>query len=1359
MPELLYKTRENTSPQGKPRVCFTCHPDDFDACFEPIAEELLKRHNCAVWYKSSPDSRFDSPAEMDAVLGQMQLFVVPVTRKLLEEPNEAMDTECLFAKERHIPILPLMREHGLDEPFTRRFGTLQYLDPDQRDMTAISFDQKLSRYLESVLVSDELAKRVRAAFDAYVFLSYRKKDREYAQKLMRMIHGVPCCRDIAIWYDEYLVPGEHFDDAILDALCHSDLFALLVTPNLVNEKNYVRDVEYPLAKENDKPIVPVEMKRTDMQELREHFPEIPDSISGLDNERFSSDFLSQIRRYALNKDDASPEHLFLIGLAYLDGVDVEMDFDRALEMILSAAQSGFDEAMYRLYVMYHEGKGVERNYGEAKKWIIKCRDLAERSYITHPSQETFDRLCGIEHDLVLLLTEDSPYFKKDVRRELEREYSFIADMAKDAAAKGYRNAGINEFRGNYGKAIIAQMDNDLSRAIRYFTRADSNLYFLRQRDGEAYHYEALYLYFNKGRCYREMLFNEKNKQDREYRFTDARLCFMEAISSARKLVDRMPYEAKRLEYFCESYLADLSFRFREKVGELERYKSGVKRCFALCEQLIETYNYRSDKIYLAIECISGAIRQEQLKEYEKAEQYYRKALALYADVFGDDPAPDYDLGYYANAYYHFACFLYTARRFSEAETNIMRSLELFSAIFEATHSADVLVCFKNIQRLMIKLKKASGDERQADLWTRRFNETSEQLKAMREKEAAEKPRPEEDAPAKVGDDREQRAQEAARAKNELYHGNIACSNIHRIFENYASSSMNAGRALGVFDAVLAAHGHYIESQRLYTELYDSTGRLDCLRDAMTVLRRRSTVTGYINTVMPDFLLLLLLQLDVLFHREDIPRAVFSEPSLPDMIALTTDAHGRFSDDIAAFEEAECYRIYDEYDSKAVTLFESGDCDGAFDTYSELIEILHRKDMDSADVRHLLGEGYCKRVLIAIHVIGGLDLSSQHDEVKKAETKEQAVRTNNDVLRAVPKRYRMAEEDMRIARVHFEKAVDGLSDRVLWRRAVFCRQMANKLRSTESILGERNYTGMCIIAEEAAERISSASADIHIRRFLAGINFEVGLNRNTRDSFLDGFKYLEGIVGEQKDTNDMRFLEQMYLYYAKGRFDAGRMEDVAPYCQKALDLLGSFETGEEAALDMAFIRRLLFVTCKVTGQSEEANDALSLSFRILRENGLTGRRAYTLTRLYHAAQEDDGDPRYEHMRAFFDMPEADTRSDGEGWREPLSASAVLLRQAREKTDLYDSSHNVACLFKAAEMIDEALKKAVKAYEIASAHPVTSKDMISIAPEWFESVFPVLLRFPEIMTLHSRIYAQLTAVRTKEYEEQRLRGYGC
>lgn len=80
MADLKYKTRENRSPQGKPRVYFCCHPDDFDKYFEEISNDILLKQNCAVWYTDETVTRDEN---LFADLKQMQLFVMPVTTSLL----------------------------------------------------------------------------------------------------------------------------------------------------------------------------------------------------------------------------------------------------------------------------------------------------------------------------------------------------------------------------------------------------------------------------------------------------------------------------------------------------------------------------------------------------------------------------------------------------------------------------------------------------------------------------------------------------------------------------------------------------------------------------------------------------------------------------------------------------------------------------------------------------------------------------------------------------------------------------------------------------------------------------------------------------------------------------------------------------------------------------------------------------------------------------------------------------------------------------------------------------------------------------------------------------------------------------
>lgn len=314
---LRFYTRQMSSPQGKPRVFFCCHPDDFADCFTRTADRILKEQDCAIWYRE--------PTCRDAVpfsdLEQMQLFVMPVTTKLLTTQNRAIDLEFPFAIRQHIPVLPLMQEPGLEQLFNRRCGELQYLDEQAQEPTMLRFDDKLRRYLNDILIGEELAEKIRAAFDGYIFLSYRKKDRQYVTELMRKIHQNDFAKDIAIWYDEYLVPGENFNVSIAEALRKSELFTMLVTPNLANEPNYVSTTEYPEAVKAGKPILPVEAASTDQKTLRTRFQQLPPCVSIADEKELSAALMRSLRRMGKAENDGDPMHQYLIGLAYLNGID------------------------------------------------------------------------------------------------------------------------------------------------------------------------------------------------------------------------------------------------------------------------------------------------------------------------------------------------------------------------------------------------------------------------------------------------------------------------------------------------------------------------------------------------------------------------------------------------------------------------------------------------------------------------------------------------------------------------------------------------------------------------------------------------------------------------------------------------------------------------------------------------------------------------------------------------------------------------------------------------------------------------------------------------------------------------------
>lgn len=363
---LKYKTR-GKEIKNKPRIYFCASKEDYTKYFDSITESILDIQNSVIYYK-------DSSLNIDD-LSQINLFVVPITWKFLSTNNDERLKEFKYAQDNHIPILPIIEDLGIEDYFNEKCGNLQGLNPVEDPR----YKYKLKFYIESVLVSDKLRHEVQAAFDAYIFLSYRKKDRKEAEKIMHIIHENDFCRDIAIWYDEFLTPGEDFNSAIDDALKKSNLFALVVTPNLVNEDNYVEKIEYPNAMKENKNILPIEAKETSEKELKEKYKDIPNPIKPDDTITLSN----TLKEYLINeawKENDDANHLYLIGIAYLNGIDVEVDKDKGVKILEKAANQNSIDAMKELASMYADGKGIDVDYNKAIAWQSKIYNYYKNIY-------------------------------------------------------------------------------------------------------------------------------------------------------------------------------------------------------------------------------------------------------------------------------------------------------------------------------------------------------------------------------------------------------------------------------------------------------------------------------------------------------------------------------------------------------------------------------------------------------------------------------------------------------------------------------------------------------------------------------------------------------------------------------------------------------------------------------------------------------------------------------------------------------------------------------------------------------------------------------------------------------------------
>jgi hypothetical protein len=76
-----------------------------------------------------------------------------------------------------------------------------------------------------------------------VFLSYANEDRPAARQLADGLRG----QSLDVWTDERLAPGANWAAEMAEALGHSDVMVVLLTPKAVESEWVRRDIEYALS--------------------------------------------------------------------------------------------------------------------------------------------------------------------------------------------------------------------------------------------------------------------------------------------------------------------------------------------------------------------------------------------------------------------------------------------------------------------------------------------------------------------------------------------------------------------------------------------------------------------------------------------------------------------------------------------------------------------------------------------------------------------------------------------------------------------------------------------------------------------------------------------------------------------------------------------------------------------------------------------------------------------------------------------------------------------------------------------------------------------------------------------------------
>ena len=321
---------------GLTKVYFSCCPDDFENWFEIISDEILeKASNCSIYYLKNqnyyPDE--DEIDEYYDYLSQFSLFVIVMSRNSYNTDNRSKVIDFNYAKQYASHLLPI----SVDE------DSNWYLDHHERQILdrndKLTYEERLSRYLKTSIVDEPTAKKIKEAFDDYVFLSYRKKDKAYVNKVLSSIYKNKAMRDVAVWWDNYLTPGEKYSEEITENISKSKAMVLLVTPSILEKGNYIIDIEYPQATNFKKEVLPIEAEDTDKDCLSVTFKGIKTPIVLDDSSSISDSLVKLLHRENIKVNDDS-EHLYYIALAYLYGFGVEKNFRKAISLLKRSSDGG-----------------------------------------------------------------------------------------------------------------------------------------------------------------------------------------------------------------------------------------------------------------------------------------------------------------------------------------------------------------------------------------------------------------------------------------------------------------------------------------------------------------------------------------------------------------------------------------------------------------------------------------------------------------------------------------------------------------------------------------------------------------------------------------------------------------------------------------------------------------------------------------------------------------------------------------------------------------------------------------------------------------------------------------------------------
>lgn len=200
-----------------------------------------------------------------------------------------------------------------------------------------------------------------------------------------------------------------------------------------------------------------------MAAIKAAYEEIPRVEDEHRKPELDAAFVEALARISRKENDGSAQHRFFIGLAYLCGIDVEINHARAVELITSAAEENCTDATEKLVDMYLTGEGVSQNTDAAIQWQNRLVDQYRQNFLREGSPDAHKgfgtkaframlRLADLQRDCgqteqAMQTVEEALSFSENLRDEVG-----IREVERDTAVAHTRLGGMYKQQRSLGKA-------------------------------------------------------------------------------------------------------------------------------------------------------------------------------------------------------------------------------------------------------------------------------------------------------------------------------------------------------------------------------------------------------------------------------------------------------------------------------------------------------------------------------------------------------------------------------------------------------------------------------------------------------------------------------------------------------------------------------------------------------------------------------------------------------------------------------------------------------------------------------------------------------------------------------------------